>query len=163
MSWPRRAAAAAEDDAAALTARALKLLARREHSALELKRKLLRNGDDATVRGVVEGLAQRGLLSDERFAESFVRSRIERGQGPAKIRAELLARGVTDALIEGALSQAAEFWFERARAALAKRFGAAPPADAEERGRRTRFLSMRGYQADIAYRVASGSEAGQPV
>ena len=160
MSWARPATV---DDADALTARALKLLARREHSALELTRKLLRNGGDATVRAVVEGLAQRGFLSDERFVESYVRNRIERGQGPAKIRAGLLARGVTSALIDGALGHAAEFWYERARTALAKRFGVAPPADAAERGRRTRFLSMRGYPADIAYRAASGSEAGQPV
>ena len=163
MNWPRGPTARADADEAALSAKALRLLAQREHSALELTRKLRRDGDDATVAAVVGRLAERGLLSDERFAESYVLTRIERGQGPVKIRAGLLARGVAAALIEPALGQAVEFWLERAREALAKRFGKAAPADARERGRRSRFLTTRGYPADIAYRAAAGLGDGQPV
>ncbi len=167
MTWQRRTAAAADAGVEALTSQALRLLSQREHSALELRRKLLRDGDDAAVGAVVERLAESGLLSDERFAESYVRSRVERGQGPVKIRAGLLARGVADALIDSALGHLDEFWLQRARAALDKRFGDEAPADAHECGRRLRFLSQRGYPADVAYRAAAGTAAGveerQPV
>ena len=130
----------------ALRERALGLLARREHSRLELRRKLA--DDDlapVTLEGVLDDLAAAGLQSDRRYAESFVRSRIARGQGPVRIRQELRRRGVEAALAEQALEEAEADWTDLLREAHRKRFGDAPPDDRREQARRARFLAQRGF------------------
>ena len=75
----------------------LRALVGREHSTLELKRKLIRKGHSPdVVDAVVDRLQQDGALSDERFVDVFVRSRIQRGDGPIKIRLALSERGIFD-------------------------------------------------------------------
>lgn len=162
MTWPRRGGEVTAD-VTELAARALRLLAAREHSALEVRRKLLRRGDAAAVAQVVRQLMRDGLLSDERFAESFVHSRIERGQGPLKIRSGLIARGITGELIDRSLARTEGFWLERACDAVARRFGAAPPTCGTERGRRWRFLSGRGFPSDVAHRALRCKDHGSPL
>ncbi len=131
---------------AALRDRALGLLARREHSRFELRRKL---SDAAPEPGeldaVLDDLAAAGLQSDRRYAESFVRSRIERGQGPLRIRKELRQRGVEAALAEQALAEAEVDWDARLRDVHRKRFGSTPPTDRREQARQARFLAQRGF------------------
>ena len=57
---------------------ALDLLARREHSRLELERKLLkRSYSRDTTNEVLDVLEVEGLLEEARFIESFVRTRID--------------------------------------------------------------------------------------
>ncbi|MES1196012.1 MAG: regulatory protein RecX, partial [Steroidobacter sp.] len=69
---------------------AVRLLARREHAAAEIRQKLkFRGYDDNVTAEVIDDLLRQRLLSDERFAEMFIRSRAERGQGPARLRVEL--------------------------------------------------------------------------
>ena len=126
---------------------ALDLLARREHSRLELRRKLLaRSHAQAVADEVLDGLRREGLLDETRFARQFVRSRKGRGQGPAKIRAQLLQRGIGDSLIEMALTEADCDWVALAAAARRKRFGAAAPGGRGERARQARFLKSRGFE-----------------
>ena len=121
---------------------AVRLLAGRDHSIDELRGKLSaskrrrngrrRNGEAeaelqveqcaaedraAVIERVIDSLIADGVLSDERFAESFVRSRIERGAGPVKIRAELRQRGVSDEIAEAYLTHDDTFWVERAKQA----------------------------------------------
>ena len=137
------------DDADALRARALGLLARREHSRAELRRKLAtRDTDREALEELLGRLAAANLQSDERFAESFLRSRVERGQGPLRIREELRQRGVDDATAAAALEAAAVDWGELLRAVHRKRFGSAPPADRREFAQRARFLAQRGFAAE---------------
>jgi len=62
------------------------------------------------VQATVNALVAEGLLSNARYAESFIHSRFQRGQGPQKIRAELRERGVDDALIEAGLELYAPHW-----------------------------------------------------
>ncbi len=153
---------------AALTERALRLLATREHSRFELRRKLLRGraSDAATAQldAVLDDLARRDLLSDARFAESFVRRGVDRGHGPLKIRAGLRSRGIAEDIIDDTLTFPDDFWLRRAQAAQAKRFGkgsaggnesnaAGPPANRSEWARRARFLAARGFASDIIYRT----------
>ncbi|MGM0413426.1 MAG: regulatory protein RecX [Pseudomonadota bacterium] len=142
-----------EDDHAAAREAAIRLLARREYATAELNARLEQRGHErATVAAVVAELADEGLVSDERFAEAFINSRVERGQGPAKIGAELRQRGVETALAEPHLE--AVDWVERARAAYHHRFGnAEPPADYRERAKRMRFLQQRGFTAEQVRRV----------
>ena len=137
---------------------AVRLLARREHSTDELRRKLKRRGyGHTTIDAVVATLHSTKSVSDARFAESFVRVRSERGQGPLRIRAELRERGVTDVLVDEVLTTTSEFWLERADRARVKRFGETAPATRDEWNRQARFLAQRGFPADLIYRALGES------
>lgn len=105
------------------------------------------------VAAEVERLAASDLQSDTRFAEAFVAQRVERGDGPAKIRAALAERGIAAEGIEAALAPFAGDWPGRAAAVLRKRFGAAPADTWDERARRARFLQQRGFPAEIVRRA----------
>ncbi|MCW9059052.1 MAG: recombination regulator RecX [Gammaproteobacteria bacterium] len=132
-----------------IRARALGLLARREHSRLELARKLRQRGmAGADLEQVLDELAAARLLSDTRFAEEYARSRASRGYGPLRIRAELRERGIDDAGIQAALAELGEDWCQQARAARQRRFGAESPADLKERARQSRFLQQRGFSPE---------------
>ncbi|WP_227368995.1 regulatory protein RecX [Halomonas sp. M20] len=127
---------------------AIRLLARREYSRLELEKRLAGKGhDDEAIAECLNGLAQEGLQSDARFAEVFVRSYIARDQGPLKIRAKLGERGIESVLVRNALEEADVNWFSLACEALAKRFDDAGDTP-RERARRERFLAGRGFDFD---------------
>ncbi len=125
---------------------AIRLLARREHSVIELERKLAqRDHEVAAVTEVLAELAAEGQQSDERFAEAYVHSRVDKGFGPERIRAELRERGVNGSLAELYLQAVAEQWHERIEQARRKRFGTAMPESFEERVKQSRFLQYRGF------------------
>lgn len=137
----------------ALREQCIRLLARREHSRRELLRKLAaRSFEPQQCHVVLDDLESEGLLSDERFAESFVRSRIESGQGPLKIRADLRERGVDGVIVDQALDLADDDWLGYCRQAWERRFGTAP-GDRREWARQARFLSQRGFSGDTVARV----------
>ena len=143
-----------EPDPSTLRRRALDLLARREHGRRELAQKLRGRGFDADqVDAVIGQLEAEGLLSEARYAESYVRSRVARGIGPVRLRGELAARGVAETEIEHALSSAAVDWRELADEVRAKRFGPARPADFKERARQARFLHQRGFSSEHVRRA----------
>ncbi|MEM9744250.1 MAG: regulatory protein RecX [Pseudomonadota bacterium] len=135
---------------AELYSAALRLLGRREYSRWELHRKLSGRADDATLDAALGRLVADGYQSDERFVESFVRSRQLRGQGPARIEAELRQRGCAKALIDHAVAEISEQGLELARAAFEKRF---PSYRREDYARAGRFLAGRGFSADVIHRV----------
>lgn len=125
---------------------ALRLLARREHTRWELRRKLLkRKWDSGDVAAVLERLAREGLQSDRRFAEAHLRGRIERRYGPLRILAELRRRGVAAPLAREVVDSARVNWVEVARKAHSSRFGEGPPTNPEEKARRWRILKRRGF------------------
>ena len=125
---------------------AIRLLARREHSVVELERKLaLRDHESTAVAEVLAELAGENLQSDDRYAEAYLHSRMEKGFGPERIRAELRERGVSDHLVEMHLQTVATEWHERISQARCKRFGAAMPESFEERAKQSRFLQYRGF------------------
>ncbi len=126
-------------------ARALGLLARREHSARELGAKLGARGFGvAEVERTLAQLAAEGALSNRRYAESLARERLAQGYGPRRIEAELVARGVVDEDIRAALGALAADWEAVATAALARRCGAALTEPAG-RAKRAAFLLRRGF------------------
>jgi regulatory protein len=124
------------------------LLARREHSLAELRRRLTAGEfDPAEIETALTDLSREGLADEGRFVEAFVASRIRKGQGPIRIRAELLERGIDGETIARVLAEAHD-WRALARDVRAKRFSAAPPQDFRERARQSRFLEYRGFTAD---------------
>jgi len=132
---------------------AIGLLARREHSAQELRSKLSARGCEADqLDDLLSELASEGLQSDDRYAESYVHSRIARGFGPLKIQAELRQRGVSDRVIDHYLDPRSADWRERARGAWEKKFGEAA-GDYRERTRQARFLQGRGFASDTISQI----------
>jgi regulatory protein len=129
--------------------KAMDYLARREHGRTELINKLTRFGFEADVADdAVAQLVDDGLQSDERFAEAFVRSRINQGKGPSRIRAELREHGLSDAAIDTALAEAGQDWYELAIDVRLRKFGGEQPADFKEKARQMRFLQSRGFDSD---------------
>ena len=125
---------------------AMNLLARREHSRQELQRKLVNKGfEPRDVVQVLAALSGEGLLSDERFTEAFISSRLQRGSGPMKIAMELQQRGISDELVKAHLDERDAQWTQRAIEVRVKRFGPSPPNDFRERARQMRFLQYRGF------------------
>ena len=100
------------------------------------------------VDDAIDRLQHEGLVSDARFADAFVMSRIRKGQGPVKIRAELVQRGVTDALIDESLSALEVDWTATAREVRERKYGDAVPGDFKERARQSRFLQSRGFTTE---------------
>lgn len=157
-------------NAAQLRARALALLAQREHSRQELRRKLLAaahraaaraqeeapSDETAQVEALLDSLSASGLLSDQRYIDSRLRARAPR-LGARRLAAELAQQGVAPAGDTWAEVQASEA--ERAAALLARRFGTDPPPDAKELARRVRFLASRGFATELALRLVKGVRA----
>jgi len=135
-------------DEAACKRTALDLLARREHSRVELTRKLAaREFPAEIITATLDGLERSGALAEARFTETFIRSRVAKGQGPLRIRAELAQRGVAEAEVDTLLRNAEVDWVAMTRAARQKRFGGAPPRDYPDRARQARFLEYRGFNS----------------
>jgi regulatory protein len=131
----------------------------REHSRAELARKLAARGHAAAdVAPVLDGLAERGLLSEARLAEAYVAERLRKGYGPLRVREELRRKGLDDDLIEPHLDRPAGEWLERLAVAAEKRFGTAPIEDRKELARRARFLEQRGFPAALIARYLHGDE-----
>lgn len=130
-------------------AQATALLARREHSAFELDRKLASRGHRAEdIAKVLKDLKAHGLLSDERFAESLVSSKRERGYGPVRIRQDLQARGVAQELIDRCIDVDDPGWLDVLRETWAKKFAGRRPVTYKEWARQARFLQYRGFSSE---------------
>lgn len=134
---------------------AMALLARREHSRWELARKLRARGYAmAEIDTTLEILATSGMLSNQRFAEAYIRMRIQRGYGAVRIRLELEQRGVDTELIMRSLDSYMDaFWLEQLVIVRQKRFGKILPIEQNERVKQLRFLQYRGFTMDQIYQV----------
>jgi regulatory protein len=140
-------------------AQAIQLLARREHSARELKRKLQARGVGADeAAAAVADVAAQGWQSDGRFAEMLVRTRIAQGYGPMRIEAELEVAGVPPEQIREALDSAGMDWRAHAIEAHAKKFGA-PPGTSAERAKQYRYLQGRGFDGGQIQAALKGEVA----
>jgi len=129
----------------------MNLLARREHSFQELYNKLNKRFSEypdfllQELLRELQKLKEEGLQSDSRMVEAFVRSRINKGQGPIKIRAELRNRGISDALVENGIRDAEVDWLPLIEQVAARKFGNAEVVDLKDKARRARFLQQRGF------------------
>ena len=125
---------------------------RREHSRLELARKLApfaENPED--IPGLLDDFERRGWLSERRVVEQVLASR-RRRFGAQRIAHELREKGLSDAAVAGAQLQLQESELETARAVWTKKFGVMP-ANARDQARQMRFLQGRGFTLDIIRRL----------
>lgn len=129
---------------------AVRLLASREHSRKELERKLLSRSYTADeVEQVLDQLAAQGLQSDARYTEAYTHSRIQRGYGPLRIRAELKERGVSGVLVTEYLHDDPDLWLELLQATHDRKYGSDRTADRKEQAKRGRFLAHRGFSGEM--------------
>ncbi|MFM7507184.1 MAG: regulatory protein RecX, partial [Rubrivivax sp.] len=161
---------------AALRSRALRWLAQRDHSRMELERKLLTHaralarlaeaasGPEAAfpdsllrdrIAAVIDGLALAGLMNEPRMAESLLAAKAPRF-GERRLRQVMQQRGLEPALVDAAVQQARGSELERAQALWQRRFGS-PGATPAERARQMRFLAGRGFGGDVIRRVVRGA------
>jgi len=139
--------------------KAIQYLAMREHSYLELFRKLTQKGyEDSEVVAALDKLIEDALLSDERYGEAFVRSRVSKGYGPLRIQMELRDKGLDEYQIERSLTSEIIDWINVLEGVWFKKYSLPLDESAAERARQWRFLQYRGFtpsQINALYRRLS--------
>lgn len=113
------------------------------------------------VRVALDELSAKGLLSDQRTADSVLRSQGERF-GARRVRQTLQSKGLSPELVSSTLQQARHTELDRARAVWKRRYGT-PATDAAGRAKQMRFLASRGFDADVVRRVLRDAQAALPV
>lgn len=138
-----------------LKGRAIALLARREYSMLELRRKLGPHAEsEEQLTALLDTLQREGYLSQARFAASLVRRRGER-YGTARVVQELKTHQLPSEVLEAETAALRATEVERCRQAWRKRFDALPQ-NLGERARQTRFLLARGFSSSAVRTVLKG-------
>lgn len=136
--------------------RAVRILAVRDHSEQELRRKLSapvmgKNGPeeiDATAEDydrIIAWCQEHHYLDDDRFVSRFIVSRSRKGYGPARIRQELNQKGISRDAIERAMRECDIDWCEQARAQAIRKYGEPLPHEFSEKVKIQRFLLYRGF------------------
>ena len=143
-------------DYARLLDREIRILAMRDHSEQELRRKLAapvmsKNGPEALnvtpeeVDNVVEWCIENRYLDDERFVRQFIASRSRKGYGPARVRQELKQKGISRETIEAAMRECEIDWAQLAKEQAQRKYGEPLPTVFAEKVKIQRFLLYRGY------------------
>ena len=153
-----------------IEAKAVALLAMREHGSKELKQKLLTKIPE-TPELLSEYAEQPGLVgllvtdvlklcqennwqSDERYVEQAVRNYVNKGHGPQKIRQKLQQTCYDNSLISAALDWDESDWVELAQQALEKKYGdCKKPTEQKEQAKRMRFLQSRGFAQSTIWKA----------
>ena len=146
--------------AESLRGRALKLLARREHSRAELARKLSAHTEDpAEIEAVLDDCERRGWLSERRVVEQRVHT-LRTRFGARRIERDLLAKGVSGEAVAGAMSDLKGGELEAAREVWRKKFGGRLPRTPADRARQARFLQGRGFDMEVILKVINSRDEG---
>ena len=141
-----------------LKGRALRLLSQREHSRLELERKLAAHETEpGELARALDELQARGFISEARVLESVLHQRAAK-LGAARIRQELARKGLGGEAVAQALEGLRSTELARAREVWARKFGT-PATEPKERARQIRFLVARGFAPEVVRRVVQGADA----
>ena len=141
-----------------LKGRVLKLLSQREHSRLELERKLaehVEEGED--LAEILDALEQRGFISSERVAESIVHRKATRF-GTARVVQEMRSKGLDDDTVRAATEQLRDTELQRAHALWLQKYRQ-PASTPQEQLKQMRFLAARGFGSDVVRKVIKGRGA----
>lgn len=146
-------------------------LSRREHSAEELRQKLIdKEQDPVKIDELLVEFAEKGYQSDYRTALMLIREGIRKRYGRVRIKNDFYKRKVAmpsniDELIDMAMDDNEEFadvlsdndlvegvdWLRLAVEARVKKYGEDIPNEQKEKARQLRFLQYRGFQPDICF------------
>jgi regulatory protein len=129
----------------------LRMLARREYSEAEIRRKLeAKQAAETLVDKVIARVQELGYQNDERYTACYIRYGVSQGKGPAWIAAQLYRRGIEKKLIQQMLDAAEVDWPSIAAAQLRRKFKT-PSADPKEMARQFRHLASRGFDPEMVY------------
>lgn len=174
--------ARAGGSAPSLQARALRLLAQREHSRLELERKLQRfiarpdaDPTESTdpvaaasdtprysaqdLSDALDALQAKGFIQPERVAQSVLHRRAPK-LGSQRVLQELRQKGLDEDLIRNAAATLRSSEHARAWAVWQRKFGQVATTP-QERAKHMRFLASRGFAAEVVGKVVRG-QAPEP-
>lgn len=145
-----------------LKARALRLLAQREHSRQELHHKLMRHVQESDdLPALLDALEAKDFINAERVAESLIHRRAPR-LGVQRLAQELRNKGIDEDLVRASVAELAATELPRAQAVWQQRFGAAGKATTtQELARQMRFLATRGFSADVVRKVVRQAGLGE--
>ncbi len=136
---------------------AIRFLSGREHCTAELRQKLAgKDFEPDCIEAVLVRLKDECYLSEERFAEFFLRSRIQRGEAPWLAAEKARRKGAEHAAVAAALDEACEGFDaeEACRRLLQQRDPGGRYRDDERQWQRqARFLRNKGYDAATILRV----------
>ncbi|MFV9473571.1 recombination regulator RecX [Advenella sp. RU8] len=139
-----------------LLARAVNLLSRREHSELELSRKLLPHAESPEeVEQVLARLKKENWQSNQRFTHAFAQQKSSKW-GTAKILQELKQHKLNAEDISDLKEQLEQSEFERAYEVWHKKFRGVAYSTPQEYAKQTRFLLSRGFNADVVRKIIGG-------
>lgn len=149
-----------------LRARAFRLLAKRDYSATELAQKLQTPAKSSQetvatptqVAKLIEQLRAENYINDARLAQNFSSQNASR-HGARRIAQKLQQRGIAAEHIRAALQDLPDE-FERACEVWRKKFNA-PPQDAKNFAKQSRFLATRGFSFDTIARVIAAAKQHQ--
>ena len=139
--------------AACARQRISQLVSRRDYSQLEARRRLREDGfSEDEVRAAVSHAVSIGLISNERFADAYIRGKVAAGWGMERIERELANRGIEARELDNwpyeYLDPDDEF--ERAMQVAQRKTVREPNAYAKL----ARFLVNRGFAYSIASNAA---------
>ena len=137
-----------------ITESAIDSLSRREHSILEIRRKLTQKDfEEDEIEACIEKLIANNLLSEERFTESYINMRMRRGFGPQRIAQELRERGINDESFDDVLDRNNSQWREVMHQQYAKKYGNKPAQEYAEKVKRAKYLQTRGFPLDWVFKI----------
>jgi len=153
-----------------IEAKAVALLAMREHGSKELQQKLLKKFPETPellseyseqpglvkrlVNDVLRTCQENKWQSDERYLEQAVRNYVDKGHGPQKIRQKLQQTCYDSDLISAALDWDEADWAELAQVVLEKKYGdSKKPIEQKEQAKRMRFLQSRGFAPSTIWKA----------
>ncbi|MEO0443609.1 MAG: regulatory protein RecX [Pseudomonadota bacterium] len=135
---------------------ALGYLSRRDYSRLELYQRLISKGYQSyLINDVLDKLQEDNYQSDERFAECYIRSRVDSGDGPLKIKIALRGKGICDSLTLALMDKLAINWFDQVKLLKEKRFGDVDSNDLNEITQQARYLKNKGFYQEHIESVIS--------
>jgi len=140
-----------------LKGRALRLLSQREHSRLELERKLAAHETEpGQLARALDELQARGFISEARVVESVIHRRAGK-LGAARVRQELAAKVVSGEAVLEAMDKLRATELDRAREVWRRKFGERA-TDPKEKARQIRFLVSRGFATEVVRRVVQAAD-----
>lgn len=139
---------------------AIQLLSRRDHGEYELYQKLAQKGySEEDIQQAVNFCLNHNYLDDLRYAKSQIRQHVYKGHGERRIKQELNQKRVAESVIERALKEEPQDWFELAKQAADKKFKGTKAKDQKEYAKQVRFLQYRGYSFEqISYALSFEDE-----
>ena len=135
---------------------AIQLLSRRDHGQYELCQKLALKGyEESDIEAAINFCLDHNYLDDLRYAKSQVRQHVYKGHGERRIRQELNQKRVAESIVDAAIAEEQQDWFELARMVAEKKFKGIKAKDQKEYAKQVRFMQYRGYSFDqISYALS---------